>query len=121
MEKLILYHNPACSKSRAALELLQSRSAEFEIREYLDQPLSGPDLENLLELLDDEPGRLVRRDRHFAELGLEVLEVEEPLGSQRVVEILSEHPRLMERPVLASGSRAMIGRPTEKLLAMLES
>ncbi len=117
MSEIRLYHNPACSKSRAALELLQARDLDFKIVEYLEEPLSAAELEDLLGLLDDDPDRLVRRDKHFKELGLSA---EGPLSASEVVGTLVQHPRLMERPVLVTGGHAAIGRPIENLIELLD-
>ena len=117
MSKLVLYHNPACSKSRGALELLEERNTELEIVEYLASPLSAPELEGLLERLDGAPGDLVRKDKHFKELGLDPDDYAEP---GPVAEVLAAHPRLMERPVAVVGSKAVIGRPPERVLELID-
>lgn len=117
MAKVVLYHNPKCSKSRGALELLQGAADELEVVEYLESPLSRGELEILLAQLGDSPGGLVRKDKHFAELGLDPGDYAS-VGA--VAEVLAEHPRLMERPVAVSGGRAVIGRPPERVLELLD-
>lgn len=117
MGKVVLYHNPNCSKSRGALELLQGAADELEVVEYLESPLSKDELGTLLAQLGDEPGSLVRKDKHFAELGLDAGDYISPT---EVSEILARHPRLMERPVAVFGDRAVIGRPPERVLELLE-
>ena len=71
MTSLVLYHNPGCSKSRGALDILRERDVEFEVVPYLETPLDRATLENLLDLLPDAPADLVRKDKHFAQLGLD--------------------------------------------------
>lgn len=116
MAELLLLHNPQCSKSRQALALLQERGAEPEVVKYLETPPDRATLELIVSQLDD-PSRLVRRDGHFKELGLNAADYTTP---EAVVELLLEHPRLMERPVAIRGDRAVLGRPPEDVLALLE-
>ena len=119
MAKVLLYHNPACSKSRGALELLEARGEELEIVEYLKAPLSEADLGALLIRLEGPPAALVRKDKHFKELGLDPSAYADSAEPAAVVAILVQHPRLMERPVAVVGERAVIGRPLENVLELL--
>ena len=119
MAKVLLYHNPACSKSRGALEILEARGEALEIVEYLKAPLSETDLGALLKRLDTSPAALVRKDKHFKELGLDPSAYGEGVDPAAVVAILVQHPRLMERPVAVVGDRAVIGRPPENVLKLL--
>ena len=112
-----LFHNPACSKSRQALALLEERGARFELVEYLKAPPDRATLTSLLGRLDAEPSALVRRDKRFRELGLADADC---TTDAQVVTVLLEHPELMERPVLDRGDRAVIGRPPEKVLDLLD-
>ena len=65
MARLGLYHNPGCSKSRGALEILRERGAEFDVVEYLKEPLDRETLTRIAELLPDPPEDLIRKDRQF--------------------------------------------------------
>lgn len=116
MNELVILHNPRCSKSRQAVEAAKDQSAE--IIPYLKQPLTRPQLLELLHKLEDEPTALVRRDATFKELGLTD---EDVATKEQVADVLAEHPKLMERPVLIRGDRAIIGRPTERVQPFLES
>jgi len=120
MAKVVLYHNPACSKSRGVLELLQERGDELEIIEYLKAPLSAAELAALIDRLDGPPAALVRKDKHFKELGLDPADYSDRAEPGVVVAILGEHPRLMERPVVVAAGRAVIGRPPERVLEVLD-
>ncbi len=116
MGRLGLYHNPACSKSRGALEILHEHGAEFDVVEYLKQPLSRETLTRIAELLPGPPEELIRKDRNFEKLGLD------PDGYktlEAVIELLLEHPELMQRPLLVADDRALICRPSEKVLELL--
>lgn len=112
-----VFHNPACSKSRRALELLAERGGECEVVEYLRTPPDRPTLEHLLGILDVAPTELVRRDKRFAELGLDDAAC---ASAVQVVELLLAHPELMERPVVVLEDRAVLARPPERLLDLLD-
>ena len=116
MDSIVLYHNPACSKSRGALETLRAQGADFEIVEYLKTPLDEADLRRILGLIDDAPAELVRKDAHFRELGLSAADY---ATEDAVVALLLEHPKLMQRPVAIRGERAVIARPSEKVEELL--
>ncbi len=116
MASVTIYHNPRCSKSRGALEILKERGVEHEVVEYLERAPERADLERLLALLPDEPAELVRKDKRFHELGLEAGGYE---AADAVVEVLLAHPELMQRPIVIRGDRAVIARPPEKLEELL--
>lgn len=113
---LVLYHNPRCSKSRELHGLLDERGVSFDVVAYLDTPLGRDDLEAILALLPDPPADLVRKDKRFAELGLDAADYE---TAESVTALLLDHPELMQRPILRSADRAAIGRPPEQALALL--
>jgi arsenate reductase len=117
VKRLLVYHNPGCSKSRGALEILRERGVEHDVVAYLEAPLSRADLSRLLELLPDPPGELVRKDKNFAALGLDAERYTEP---EAVIDLLLEHPKLMQRPIAVLGDHAVIGRPSEKVLELVE-
>ena len=117
MAEFTVYHNPACSNSRGTLDLLDDRGAEVQIIEYLHEPPDRATLERILDAISDEPTTLVRRDKRFEELGLD------PNGYQdreSVIEVLLEHPELMQRPVVFRGERAVISRPPETVNQLFE-
>ncbi len=112
-----LFHNPQCSKSRGAKQLLDEAGIEYEIVEYLKTPPTAAELHHILELIDDPPAALVRRgDPKFKALGLDKADF---VTEADVVALLVEHPELMERPVVVVGDRAVIGRPPERVNELL--
>ncbi len=117
MERLVVYHNPGCGKSRGALEILRERGVAFDAIEYLQAPLDRSALERVLALLGGPPGELVRKDKRFAALGLRP---EDYSTREHVVALLLAHPELMERPVVIRGERAVIARPSERVLELLD-
>lgn len=113
---LTIYHNPSCSKSRGALEILQNHGAEFETIEYLKTPLAQDTLQSILDMLPNEPVELVRNDKRFKELGLNRSDCQ---SGPAVVALLTAHPELMERPVVVKDGKAVIARPSEKVEELL--
>ena len=117
MADFTIYHNPGCSKSRGALEILRERGIDAEVIEYLAAPPSRAALERCIALLPDSPAELVRRDKRFRELGLDESAF---TSAAEVVELLLEHPELMQRPIVIRGDRAVIARPSERVAELLE-
>lgn len=116
MTDVTILHNQRCSTSRAAMERIGEAQVEAEVVDYLRHPLDAAALEDLVDKLEDPPTDLVRRDAHFRELGLTDTDV---ATREQVVALLTQHPRLMQRPVLVKGDRAIIGRPKERVAAFL--
>lgn len=112
-----MYHNPSCSKSRGALQILGERDVEAEVVEYLKAPPDRSALERIVDAIDDPPAELVRKDQRFKALGLDPSDY---TTREAVVGLLLEHPELMQRPVVFVGDRAVIARPSEKVLDLLD-
>ena len=112
MGEIRVFHNPSCGNSRGALDLLDDRNADVEIIEYLHEPPDRAALERILDAIPDAPAALVRHDKRFEELGLDPNGYE---SRDAVIDVLLEHPELMQRPVVFRGDRAVIARPPEKL------
>ena len=113
---MVVYHNPSCSKSRGALDILREKALDVEVVEYLRKPPDRAALERILDAISDPPEALVRKDKRFKELGLDASSY---TTRDAVVRLLSEHPELMERPVVFRGERAVIARPSERVLELL--
>lgn len=112
-----LYHNPRCSKSRGALELLRTRGIEPEIVPYLEQPPSLADFNALLAMLGVSPRALLRAgEAEYLQLGLD----DPALADAELIAAMIAHPRLIERPIFVHGGRAVIGRPPERVLELLD-
>jgi arsenate reductase len=112
---ITLLHNPRCSKSRAALGLLEERGVPLDVRLYLERPLDVAELTSLVDGLGTPVAEWVRRrEPEFASAGLG------PDSSDRELLIaMAAHPILMERPIAVHGARARIGRPPERVLELL--
>ena len=98
------------------MQIVADRGLDAEVTEYLKAPPERATIERIVDLIDDEPAALVRKDNRFKELGLRAADY---ATRDAVVDLLVEHPELMERPVVIVGNRAVIARPPEKLLELL--
>ena len=116
MTELILYHNPRCSKSRGALELLENAGHSVSVRRYLETPPSADELKTLLSKLGIPARQLLRS----GEDEYKSLQLDNPaLGDDELIAAMAAHPKLIERPILIAGDRAVVGRPPEKVLELL--
>lgn len=116
MDELILWHNPRCSKSREALALLRKEGVEPTIVEYLQTSPSVPELEHVLALLGLEPRELMRdTEPAWKEAGLD----DPTLDRTALLAAMVAHPILIQRPIAIRGSRAVLGRPPERVLDLI--
>lgn len=116
MTDLTLYHNPRCSKSRSALELLEARGLAPTVVRYLDTPLDATQLQALLAKLGMDARQLLRSgEDEYKALGL----ADTSLSEAQLIAAMAAHPKLIERPILEVGDRAVIGRPPENILEIL--
>ncbi len=116
MTDLTLYHNPRCSKSRGALELLEARGVQPTVVRYLETPPSAAELRTLLSKLGIPARQLLRTGEDaYKELGL----ADAALGEEQLIAAMASHPKLIERPILIVGDKAVIGRPPERVLELL--
>jgi arsenate reductase len=116
MTDLTLYHNPRCSKSRGALELLEARGLAPTIVRYLETPLDAAQLQSLLGKLGISARQLLRTgEDEYKTLNL----ADTSLSEAQLIAAMAAHPKLIERPILQVGDKAIIGRPPEKVLEIL--
>ena len=110
-----IYVNPSCSKCRTALSILDERNVQADEVRYLDAPPGVADLKDLMRLLGIEDPRLMMRtgEAIYAELALDASE------GDALLEAITKHPILLERPIFVVGDRAVIARPPERLLELL--
>lgn len=116
MTDLTLYHNPRCSKSRGALELLEERGFNPDVVRYLETPPDAATLKALLGKLGIGARQLLRiGEDEYKELDL----ANTALSDEQLIAAMAAHPKLIERPILVVGDKAVIGRPPEKVLEIL--
>ncbi len=111
-----IFHNPSCSKSRGAMGIASDHHVDATVTEYLKTPPDRATLERIVDVIAEQPADLVRKDNRFKDLGLVANDY---ISRDQVVELLLEHPELMERPVVIVGDRGVIARPPEKMLDLL--
>ncbi|WP_068545496.1 arsenate reductase (glutaredoxin) [Thalassotalea crassostreae] len=116
MTELTIYHNPRCSKSRQTLQLIEEKSCDVTIIEYLKTPPTAATIENILTLLSIEPRQLMRvKETEYKEQNL----ADESLTREQLVAAMIATPKLIERPIVVGSGKACIGRPPENVLALL--
>jgi arsenate reductase len=112
---ITIYHNPRCKKSREGLAILEASGHDFEIVKYLTEVPSEEELKSILKTLNISPIDLVRTQEkiwkdHFKG---------QSLSDSEIIKALHEHPKLIERPIVINADKAVIGRPPEKIEAIL--
>jgi arsenate reductase len=111
-----IYHNPRCSKSRQTLALLRDRGIAPEVVEYLKTPPTAAELDALLTALGLDPRDAMRRkEAPYRDLGLD----DTGLDRAALIRAMVENPILIERPIVAAGGKAALGRPPEAVLGIL--
>ena len=111
-----IYHNPRCSKSRQTLSLLQEKSININVIEYLKTPPDISQLKQILKQLGYEPRQLMRKSEQiYKDLDLG----NENKTAEDLVNAMAQNPILIERPIVLSGDKAAIGRPPESVLNIL--
>lgn len=116
MADLTVYHNPNCNSSKTALAMAADAGLEVDVVQYLKTKPDAAELASIVEKLDGPVTEMVRRDAKFAELGLTDADVE---TADQVIALLVEHPRLLQRPIVVRGDRAVVGRPKERIAELL--
>jgi len=116
MNKVIIYHNPRCSKSRNALALLEDQGIEAEVVKYLDTPPNRAELVALLDMLGLSAKGLMRsKETIYKELGINEINNEDTL-----IGLMIANPKLIERPIVIKDGKAAIGRPIENIVELLK-
>lgn len=108
---LTIYHNARCSKSRQGLEILKESGENFEIREYLKEPLSEEELKELLDKLAMAPIELVRTEEKIWKENYKGKD----LSDEELVRVMTANPKLIQRPVVVKDKQAVLGRPPSKI------
>jgi len=112
---LTIYHNPRCRKSREGLEVLEHSGQAFEVIKYLEHPLTKKELVRLVEALNISPIELVRTQEADWKTNFKGKE----LSNDAIIEAMVSNPKLIERPVVIKGNKAVIGRPIENIDKLL--
>ena len=111
-----IYHNPRCSKSRQTLQLLEQQQLTPQVIQYLDTPPDAATLSHLLDMLGLTPRELM----HKGEAEYKASGADDPsLSREQLIALMVRFPKLIERPIVVSGDKAVIGRPPERVLEIL--
>lgn len=112
---MLIFHNPRCRKSRETLEIIKSKGVEPELRLYLTDAPNKKELQEVLKKLSMKPSELVRKKESiFVELYKG-----KDLSEEDYLQAMLDHPKLIERPIVISGDKAILGRPPENVLDLL--
>ena len=114
-ESLTIYHNPRCSKSRQALQIIQDKGINPKIVDYLKVPPTITELSTIIDQLGIEPIELVRK----GEDAFKTTDFSNQSKDEQI-KIMSENPILIERPIISNHGKALIGRPPESVLSLLD-
>ncbi len=112
---MIIYHHSSCSKSRFALDLLREKKIEFEIVEYFKNPFSKDELRDIIRKLGIHPEDLIRKNEKEYKLVFPSKNISE----DNWIEGMLKHPKLIQRPIVVNGEKAVIARPAERILEIL--
>jgi arsenate reductase len=113
---LTIYHNPRCSKSRQTLALIEENKQEVSIVEYLKTPLNKATIEQLLTLLSVSPRAMMRtKESEYSEQNLATAD------DATLIAAMATTPKLIERPIVSDGKKAIIGRPPENVLSLINN
>ena len=108
---VLVWHNPRCSKSRNGIKYLDEKGVEYEIRRYLDNPPTEDEIREVLKKLDMSARELMRtKESIYKELNLKEVDDEEKL-----IEAMAKYPKLIERPIVINGDKAVVARPESKI------
>ena len=112
-----IYHNPRCSKSRQTLALLEENNIKYKVQEYLKDTPKKSALKNVLKKLGKKPIEIMRtKEKILGELGINLHD----LTDSALIDLMLEHPILIERPIVVTEESARIGRPPESVLELFE-
>lgn len=111
-----IYHNPRCRKSREGLQLLESSQQNFEIIDYLNNPPSEKELHDILKMLGFKPIQLVRKNELIWKENYKNKE----LTDDEIIKAMCDNPKLIERPIVIHGKKAVLGRPLENIRVFLK-
>lgn len=110
-----IYHNSRCSKSRSGLKALEESGKQFKIIKYLEDVPNKTDLTNIIKLLKISPLELVRKNEAIWKENYKGKQ----LSDDEIIEAMVNNPKLIERPIIINGNKAVIGRPTEKIFEII--
>lgn len=116
MDKITIWHNPKCSKSRNALNLLDEKNINADVVNYLDKSITKDELKKILSLLEMNAKELMRKGEEV----YKKLNLDKETSEEKLIDSMIENPILIERPIITRGNKAVIARPIENLEELLK-
>ena len=116
MDKITIWHNPRCSKSRDSFKLLEEKGLDVEVLKYLEVVPSKEELQNILKMLGMNSAQELMRTK---EAVYKKLNLQDESSEDKLLEAMIENPKLIERPIVIRNNKAVIGRPIEQVIALL--
>tara|TARA_Y100000588_G_C14035386_1_gene830495 strand:+ start:160 stop:501 length:342 start_codon:yes stop_codon:yes gene_type:complete len=111
-----IYHNPRCRKSRQTLTIIKNKTSEFEIIEYIKNKITFDEITKLLVKLNMKPLEIVRTQESIWKENYKT----ENMSDNEIINALAKYPKLIERPIVESNNKAIIGRPPENVLSLFD-
>ena len=111
-----IYHNPRCSKSRDTLKIILSKTNKITVIDYLKNPITFDELNNIIEKLNIHPIELIRKNESFWKENYK----SKKLNENEIMQLMLDNTKLMERPIVINNEKAIIGRPPENVLSLFD-
>ena len=114
--KVIVYHNPMWGKSRNSVGILEEQKIEYELIEYLKNPITKAELKTILTILKLKPKDIVRTsETDYRKNGLSDIQD----NDNKMIDAIIKYPKILERPIIINGNKGVIGRPPERVLEII--
>ena len=110
-----IYHNNRCRKSREGLQIVQESGIDFEIVDYISNPLTATELKEVIAILNIAPIDLIRKNESVWKSDFKG----KKLSDQQLIDAMAAHPKLIERPIIIHNNKGVIGRPKDRILEIL--
>ena len=112
---ITIYHNARCSKSREGLQILKNSGQEYQVKEYLKEPLSEKELRDLLDKLGMAPMEIIRTDENI----WKEIYKDRDVDDEELIRAMVAHPALIQRPIVVKDDSAVVGRPPSRINELL--
>lgn len=113
---ITIYHNPRCSKSRQGLSILEESGKAFDVVKYLEDQINSKELKEIISKLGIKPIDLIRKNEAIWKSDFK----DKTLSDQQLIDAMIKHPKLIERPIVVYGTKAVVGRPPESILEIIK-
>ena len=115
--RFTIYHNPRCRKSREVLKFLEEKNIKFKVVKYLDQNFDKQSLKKVLDIIGKKPSDALRKNEEIWKKQLN----SKNIGEDKILELMIQHPQLIERPIVVHGNKGVMARPLENLIDFINN